>query len=137
MRRSDGRTQFAMLCAEAWLLVPLFAMALRLAPGRVMRRMRHTTAANLRPSCGPTAVAMAINEAATLLPGRLTTCLPRSCAAHVMLARRGVTSHLRIGVVRTPDGGVHAHAWLEAEGVDIGLDPSSPSFVMLPVSPTS
>jgi Transglutaminase-like superfamily len=137
MPRSDTQMRFAILCVEAWLLMPLFAVTLRLAPGLVMRRMRERSVRRSAPANPAAECAAAINRAASALPRRLTTCLPRACAAQLMLARRSANSRLRIGVVKTPTGAVHAHAWVEAEGIDIGLDASSPSFVTLPVSPSS
>jgi hypothetical protein len=40
------------------------------------------------------------------------TCLPRSLVLHLMLARMGIKSELRIGV-RKADGRLQAHAWVE------------------------
>ena len=133
MRQSEG-IRFVALCVEAYVLMPLFAIAVRLAPGLVMTRMRQTSQRTGGRADGARAVAAAIDRAARWLPARIATCLPRACAAHVMLGRRGIASHLRIGVVKSPHGGVSAHAWVEAGGVEIGLDATSPSFVLLPVS---
>jgi hypothetical protein len=44
------------------------------------------------------------------------TCLTQAMAAHVLLARRGYTSDLRIGVRRDERGHFTAHAWLEHRG---------------------
>ncbi len=44
------------------------------------------------------------------------TCLTQALAAHVLLARRGFPSNLRIGVARTANGTFEAHAWLERDG---------------------
>jgi hypothetical protein len=52
-----------------------------------------------------------------------STCLTNALAAHVLLARRGYLSNLRIGVTRDEKGAFTAHAWLEQEGaVLIGGD---------------
>jgi Transglutaminase-like superfamily len=135
MRRSDRQLRIVTLYVEAWVLMPVFAVAWRLSPGLVMRRMRQADGpAKAGPHILKTAdVAVAIDTAAARLPERVTTCLPRACAAHVMLARRGMESRLRIGVARTLQGGVTAHAWIEAGGIQIGLDAASPSFATLPV----
>lgn len=134
MRRCDVGIRFAILCAEAWVLIPAFAVLLRLVPGGVMSRMRKTASLTSETANEAKAVAAAVNGAVRWLPSRVTTCLPRACAAHMMLTRRGMKSQLRIGVVKSPQGRVNAHAWVEAGGIDIGLDPASPSFVTLPVS---
>jgi transglutaminase superfamily protein len=44
------------------------------------------------------------------------TCLYQALAAHVILARRGCRSNLRIGVRRGADGQFAGHAWLEKDG---------------------
>lgn len=121
----------SLLC-EANVLVPLFALALRVAPGRVMRRVfAYTADRGERPDLAA-AVALAIERAAARLPSRVATCLPRACAAHVMLTRRGARSCIRIGVVKTATGAVRAHAWVEAGGLEIGLDAANPGFMTLP-----
>ena len=47
------------------------------------------------------------------------TCLPQSLALRWMLNRRGITSDLKIGAMKTSIG-IHAHAWVEIEGEVIG-----------------
>jgi Transglutaminase-like superfamily len=44
------------------------------------------------------------------------TCLHQALAAHVILARRGCRSNLRIGVKRGAGGKFMGHAWLEKDG---------------------
>jgi hypothetical protein len=45
----------------------------------------------------------------------------QAIALHILLARRGLASELRLGVASSPNDGVTAHAWLEYErGVLIG-----------------
>lgn len=45
-------------------------------------------------------------------------CLPQALAAHWMLARRAIPSHIRFGV-RTAPGTLAAHAWLVCNGRQI------------------
>jgi hypothetical protein len=47
------------------------------------------------------------------------TCLPQSLALRWMLNRRGITSDLKLGAMKTRIG-IHAHAWVEIEGEVIG-----------------
>jgi len=47
------------------------------------------------------------------------TCLPRSLTLQRLLALRGISSLLRIGVARV-SAGVQAHAWVEVAGVPMG-----------------
>jgi hypothetical protein len=133
MPSSERTLRFFIVCGEAWVLVPLFALALRVAPGVVLRHVRQRTLPHGtdRPDLAAR-VASAVQRTAAWLPARAATCLPRACASHVMLARRGAVSHLRIGVARTPRG-MAAHAWVEAGGIVIGGDAPSPSFVALPI----
>lgn len=58
--------------------------------------------------------------------GRLTRlrCLPRSLALTRVLARRGVAASLRIGV-RTAEGNLVAHAWVECMGRALNNDAGS------------
>jgi Transglutaminase-like superfamily len=133
MPSSERTLRFFTVCAEACVLVPLFAVALRVAPGLVLRHVRQRTlphGAN-RPDLAAR-VASAVQRATAWLPARAATCLPLACASHVMLARRGAVSHLRIGVAKTARG-MTAHAWVEAGGIVIGGAAPSPSFVALPI----
>ena len=133
MRSSERKIRLFVLCAEAWALMPLFAVALRVAPGFVFRHLRHRTRLHgADRSELAVQVASAVQRSAAWLPARAATCLPRACASHVMLGRRGAVSRLRIGVARTP-GGLTAHAWVEAGRIVIGGDTPSPSFVALPI----
>jgi hypothetical protein len=44
------------------------------------------------------------------------SCLTQALALRLMLERRGIPATLRIGVARTPECSVEAHAWLECDG---------------------
>ena len=50
------------------------------------------------------------------------TCLTRSLLLGWLLQRRGVQSHLRIGV-RLTQGALDAHAWVECEGIPVNDRP--------------
>ncbi len=60
-------------------------------------------------------IAWAIRVVSRYLLGT-KNCLVQSLAAQAMLARRGYSSHLRIGVAKDKDGRLKAHAWVECEG---------------------
>ena len=51
-----------------------------------------------------------IRISARFVPGAM--CLPRALAANYFLRRRGFESIVRIGVKRTDEGSVSAHAWV-------------------------
>jgi hypothetical protein len=47
------------------------------------------------------------------------TCLPRTFTLRWMLNRRGMPAQVQIGVTKSPQG-IHAHAWLEVDGQQVG-----------------
>ena len=59
-------------------------------------------------------IVWAVETASQALPG-IGTCLTQALTVHVLLARNGIASDLRIGVRRTSDGRFIAHAWLEKD----------------------
>ena len=63
----------------------------------------------------------------------ISTCLTNALAAHVLLARRGYRSNLRIGVTRDEKGEFTAHAWLEQEGAILIGGDWSDGFTPMPV----
>lgn len=65
----------------------------------------------------PQRMAWAVQLASRSLPG--VTCLMQALALHVSLCRCGHASQVRIGVARTKEGGLDAHAWVEYQGAII------------------
>lgn len=63
----------------------------------------------------PEQISWAIRVVGRYLPGT-GNCLVQSLAAQTMLARRGYSSHLRIGVAKDKVGKFNAHAWVECDG---------------------
>ena len=59
-------------------------------------------------------VGWAIRKAANHVPR--ATCLTQALAAQLLLSRFHYASQLCIGIARKEDGGMDAHAWIEAEG---------------------
>jgi hypothetical protein len=103
------------LLAEAWIAQVTVAVGLRVAPAAVVQgrlaefasRARSTPAFD-RSVIVP--VCWAIEATARCVPS--DKCLIRALAGQILLARRGDRATLRIGVLRSSDGGLHAHAWL-------------------------
>jgi hypothetical protein len=60
-------------------------------------------------------IAWAICVVSRYLPGT-RNCLVQALAVQAMLAHRGYSSHLRIGVAKDEEGRFKAHAWVECEG---------------------
>lgn len=76
-------------------------------------------------------VVWAINLASRYVPAS-KNCLNRALAAKVLLARRGLSPHLRIGVRRGQDGTLQAHAWVEAaDAILIGNKPDLSGYATL------
>ena len=74
-------------------------------------------------------VAWAVTCAARHLPFE-AACLPQALAATSMLARRGVPSVLHFGLARatTPDAALTAHAWVDADGLEVTGYPVASQF---------
>jgi len=45
-----------------------------------------------------------------------STCLPQALAAESLLTRGGLPAVLQIGIMKTADGKLAAHAWVESDG---------------------
>lgn len=61
------------------------------------------------------------------------SCLPTAMTTQVLLARCGHSSHLRIGISRSEDGQLEAHAWVESCGkIVIGNLPDISRYAVLP-----
>jgi hypothetical protein len=63
----------------------------------------------------PDRIAWAIAAASSFVPGG-SNCLLRALAAGLMLRQYGFDSALMIGVAKSPEGSLAAHAWLESAG---------------------
>lgn len=61
------------------------------------------------------------------------TCLMQALAIHVLLARQGYGSNLRIGVTRDSGGRFIAHAWLEKNGVVLIGESGHQNYTPLPL----
>ena len=94
-------------------------MGLWLLPHRLLRRILRAVTRRQARSRGtqaqPNRIAWAVMVASRYIP-LTATCLPQALAAHVLLARSCHVAQLRIGVARSADGAIEAHAWLESGG---------------------
>jgi hypothetical protein len=124
MRRApDVLRAFAVLAATRVVLRTLgWELALGLLdPRRLARRPGSPSAARRRSARD---VAAAVADASRLLPGT-SSCLAQALAARLLLRREGLPVEIRIGVGRTPPGGLKAHAWVESDGEIVLGDPAS------------
>lgn len=105
--------------ALRWALaaVTVVRLCLRFFPLRVWERLAGRLGSSRTSAPGAhTAqdVVWAVGRASRVVPR--ATCLTQALAAHILLARSGHRSRLKIGVARTSGRGLRAHAWLESDG---------------------
>lgn len=67
-----------------------------------------------RPTVTRDQVRWAMAQAQRVVPR--ATCLPQALAAEAMLTRGGLDAELQIGVMKTENGKLLAHAWVVSEG---------------------
>jgi hypothetical protein len=107
------------LLAAAATLLGATRVALWLFPfGVVQRVAARLERGHLSGNADPAAarrVVWAIDVATRYIPAS-KNCLNRALTAKVLLARHGLSTDLRIGVRRNPEGELKAHAWVEAAG---------------------
>lgn len=70
-------------------------------------------------------VGWAVTRIAAYFP-RSARCLVQALAARSMLERRGIGSIMHVGVARSEERFLEAHAWLEAAGVEVTGYPVPP-----------
>jgi hypothetical protein len=125
-RRKIGRVR-AMTAAQrrvflqSIILLPWFALGLRTFGFARLHKsllLRHHSAPSVPiPLAEIEALAQAVRLAASQSPFAVS-CLVRSLLLCWLLQRRQVASHLRIGV-RLEGAVLHAHAWVECDGVPV------------------
>jgi hypothetical protein len=128
-----------LLLAEASVSLALARMALVFIPFRVLAARfgtfvnpkdifpRHASALSPEQRLLVTEIGWAVTRAARYLPFR-AVCLPQAIAAKTMASRRRIPSTVHFGVMRSGDA-VAAHAWLDADGIQVTGFPLSPDIV--------
>ena len=111
------------ILAQAWLMLPVVHLGLRVIPFRRLHRWLGAGApiapAEARDSHRAIeSVHRVVGIAARrhLVP---LTCLRRALVVQWLLRRRGIATELRFGVAKE-DGQLRAHAWLEHQGRLVG-----------------
>jgi hypothetical protein len=92
--------------------VALWVLPVRYLLGRATRLSENARTTPTSPN--PDRVAWSVRAAARRVPR--ATCLTQALTAQILLARHGHRSRLHLGVARTPDGVMAAHAWVECGG---------------------
>lgn len=122
-----------LILAAATLLTGVRVGLWALSFGRVHGAIRRLAGrSRLAPRDGLPAerIVWAVGAADRLVPR--TTCLVRALAAHVLLARHGHASELRLGVAGGSGRAFEAHAWLEHDGRVLIGGPVEARYVALP-----
>ena len=87
-----------------------------------------------RPRIQGDQITWAMHHAQRIIPR--ATCLPQAIAAEALLTRGGLPADLRIGVKKTSDGKLAAHAWVESNGrIVVGHLPELGTYTRLPTLP--
>jgi hypothetical protein len=72
-------------------------------------------------------IGWAVTRAARYVPFK-AVCLPQALAAKMMLRRRNLPAVLYFGAARQATGGLEAHAWVMAAGIEVTGYPEAHSF---------
>lgn len=107
------------LLVSAVLLLGVIRLGLWLLPFQTWRRLlvsstEKTPELKTAEQASLNRVVWAVTVASRYMPG--VKCLARALATKVLLAHQGYISELRIGVAKTEEGQLQAHAWVESEG---------------------
>lgn len=78
-------------------------------------------------------IVWSVNSVSHYIPGMKCKCLARALTTQVLMKRYGHTPKLQMGVAKTGEGKLEAHAWVEFQGiVIIGNLPDLSRFLPLP-----
>ncbi|MDB5361025.1 MAG: hypothetical protein JWO51_2322 [Rhodospirillales bacterium] len=134
-----GRRQRGLLF-EAALWLALARASVLVVPFRhLARRIGHVAAPIDGMAAGPSAspspteielvrdIGWAVTRAARYVPFK-AVCLPQALAAKMMLRRRNLPGVLYFGAARQATGGLEAHAWVMAAGIEVTGYPEAHSF---------
>lgn len=103
------------LLVHSFLLIGTARLALWVLPFNVVRRLMARRARGSSTRHATTErIGWAISAAKRFVPKG--NCLPQALAAESLLVRDGHPVEFRIGVVKTGQGGLEAHAWVESDG---------------------
>jgi hypothetical protein len=119
-------------------VVVLTRIALAVLPSRVIVRLVRSLGAQA-PGPRPTStVASSILWAVQAVSRRIprASCLTQALSAQFLLRCFGQHAQLCLGVARTADGSLRAHAWLEQQGRPVLGGEGIHSLVRLPELPT-
>ena len=130
------------LLIKAALLVGAVRLGLWLLPFQVVLRMLEIPKRKIAelPKANPAApldrYIWAVKAASQYVPA--ATCLTQALATQTLLTKSGYRADLRIGVLKTKEGQLEAHAWVESGGkIVIGDLPDLARYSALPSLPSA
>jgi len=124
------------LVIQSVTLLVLITLGLRLLPFQIIRRLlfnlgRQSKGASQINDFSPEYLARVIRIASHFVP--TANCLPQALVLQTLLKRRGYPAQLHIGVTKTEDGQLKAHAWLTSQGsILIGNLENLSQYIPLP-----
>lgn len=78
-------------------------------------------------------IVWSVNSVSNYIPGMKCKCLARALSTQVLMKRYGHAPKLQMGIAKTGEGKLEAHAWVEFQGiVIIGNLPDLSRFLPLP-----
>src|SRR5262245_46482128 len=111
--RSPARDQ--LLLTKTLLLLGFIRLALSLLPFRLLDWLLRGLSRTIYKKAGVEKevdrIAWAVSSVSRCIPH--ATCLTQALTAQVLLVRSGCASQLQIGVTKSTDGRLEAHAWVE------------------------
>lgn len=125
------------LLVSATLLLGAIRLGLWLLPFQTWRHLllsRAETAPELKAADRTSfnRVVWAVTVASRYIPG--VKCLARALATKVLLTHQGYISELRIGIAKSEQGQLEAHAWVESQGrIVMGGSRDLPRYTPLPL----
>lgn len=124
------------LLFKTCLVLTLTRLGLYLLPFHVlMKAIRKACESNLQSvvrSPSPVDVVWAVESVSRHMPGH-PKCLARALTTKVLLHQQGYVSKLQIGVAKSDNGSLNAHAWIEYDGqIIIGNLRDLSRFIPLP-----
>jgi transglutaminase superfamily protein len=87
--------------------------------------------ASVSPDTDAEKISWAVETAARIVP-TAKNCLVRAIAGREMLARRGVSSQIRLGVAKNSPDILSAHAWLECGSMIVTGEGEHRSYAAMP-----
>lgn len=124
------------LLLRAIVTLGLARIGLWIMPVKHVRRLLAPSTRRKMPTAPtPARIGWAVGASRRVVPK--ATCLPQALACESLLTRFGYDSQLRIGVTKTTDVALEAHAWVECQGrIVIGdLEQGLSGFTALPPLP--